>query len=156
MKKILRYLMGSKGASPSPEQRLVSAHELALKAVLRRRSGEKEKGDSEVPPPLELPATAEQRVSATRTATGPDGGEAPPPRSKRERRAERKQRRRHGSRVVEQASEAGEQKAPPAGEAPPLRTRKQRHSERKQRRLRRSLIADQDNSVSDGMMGLGR
>ncbi|TAJ92134.1 MAG: hypothetical protein EPO41_14595 [Reyranella sp.] len=108
MKKILRYLMGDKGSPPSVQKRFVPAHELALKAVVRRR-GENGSGDSETQATSALPAVAEQPVTVAKETTGSGHGATPLPRPRAERRGERKQRRREQNLVAKQVVSAGEQ-----------------------------------------------
>ena len=148
MKRILRYLMGIKGETPpSVQQRAVAAHELALKAVLRRRSREKEKGEVEVFAAFDVPPATEQVLPTPR----PEGGEMTPLRSRKQRHAARKQRRRQQVALADQVPLTPDQQGTPAvSEVPPLRTRKQRHAARKQRRRQQVVLAEQAPSARDG------
>ena len=156
MKKILRYLLGNKGSSPSLQKRSVPAHELALKAVLRRRSGESEKGEAQERVTGELPVAAEQPVPVDQQASGPSVGETPQLPSKKQQHAERTQRRQEQSLVAGRVASVGTGAVGPGGdEAPPLLSKKQRHAERKRRRQLQSLVASQGNLVGKGEIGPG-
>ncbi len=95
MKKLLRYLLGGKRKPPPQPKRVEPAHELALKAVARRRSG-KANGEVILEAPLiaESPAVAQQRTSSGDAAREGSPSVALQLRARSERRKERKLRRR--------------------------------------------------------------
>ena len=157
MRKILRYLMGSKEASPSTERRFASAHELAIKAVLRRRGDDERKGETDGTTTVELPVVAERLLSPDQQATGVDTSGGVVLRSKTERRAERRQRRRQGNPVAKHETSAGEQQTDShEGGTSQLRSKSERQAERRQRRRQRNLLSEPAASVGDGAVDSGR
>ncbi len=150
MKKILRYLLGSKGSSPTPENRPLPAHVLAVKAVMRRRRGENKNSEAQTPATVELPVAAEQLSSVDRQVFGAGPGETPPLRSQKQRRIERTLRRRHQDLVAEQVASVI---APGGGETPPLRSKKKRRIERTQRRRQQGLVAEKVASAGREAIG---